>query len=43
MVVMIGILAPRKDQDFYDEDDMRQIIYQYRSASAMQKSGIADC
>ena len=26
MVVMIGILAPRKDQDFYDEDDMRTAI-----------------
>lgn len=26
MVVMLGILAPRKDQDFYDEDDMRNAI-----------------
>ena len=26
MVVMIGILAPRKDQDFYDEADMRNAI-----------------
>ena len=26
MVVMIGILAPRKDQDFYAEEDMRTAI-----------------
>ncbi|WP_010583198.1 hypothetical protein [Schlesneria paludicola] len=26
MVVMIGVLAPRKDQDFHDEDDMRTAI-----------------
>lgn len=26
MVVMIGILAPRKDQDFYEEDDMKNAI-----------------
>jgi len=26
MIVMIGVLAPRKDQDFYTEDDMRTAI-----------------
>lgn len=26
MVVMIGVLAPRKDQDFHDEEDMRHAI-----------------
>lgn len=26
MVVMIGVLAPRKDQDFYAEEDMRSAI-----------------
>ena len=26
MVVMLGVMAPRKDQDFYTEDDMRNAI-----------------